>query len=408
MTGAKQAAVPPVSPGQLVCIRSPSQTSTRAPSLHPGLPAGARDDGRRPGGAPGHQPPGPLPAHPAAAARAAPGRRAGARARATRRCLLLRPARCCTRLLWVLRRVLHGSPQALPDSFSRLSCAGRPPAHPTPQAGRPSRVVNVASKLHFMGALSRTDPHLADRYTSLGAYAQSKLAQARWVWGRECLGLAVQQGQRRRRVGAGTQRAHMGGAPVSWPAVAVWSPNLRANAMPSAPCHSQPPFPFGLPGGLCRGAAAARRCRRRRCGAAPLAAQRGAAPGRGADRRRAQPAGPAAGRVPRAAAGHPAHAGTGCARLPGAGLLLGVGRLGMYWPRAPCCSCLTYSWACLEYLPTHFLCVNTPHMHVCPRRRAVQRVLRHQRRPGGRQAGGRRHVLRLQLRAHRGRQVSRV
>jgi retinol dehydrogenase 12 len=47
------------------------------------------------------------------------------------------------------------------------------------QAGRPSRVVNVSSKLHAMGHVCRDDPHLRvpGAYTSLAAYAQSKLVQ---------------------------------------------------------------------------------------------------------------------------------------------------------------------------------------------------------------------------------------
>lgn len=43
--------------------------------------------------------------------------------------------------------------------------------------GRPSRVVNVSSRLHLMGHLHRSDPNLRAGYTSLMSYAQSKLAQ---------------------------------------------------------------------------------------------------------------------------------------------------------------------------------------------------------------------------------------
>lgn len=43
--------------------------------------------------------------------------------------------------------------------------------------GRPARVLNVSSRLHLMGSMHRDDPHLIQRYTSLTAYAQSKLMQ---------------------------------------------------------------------------------------------------------------------------------------------------------------------------------------------------------------------------------------
>jgi retinol dehydrogenase 12 len=45
--------------------------------------------------------------------------------------------------------------------------------------GRPARVVSVSSRLHLMGRLHRSDPNmtLAGSYSSLAAYAQSKLAQ---------------------------------------------------------------------------------------------------------------------------------------------------------------------------------------------------------------------------------------
>ncbi|KAL4856494.1 Retinol dehydrogenase 12 [Chlorella vulgaris] len=45
------------------------------------------------------------------------------------------------------------------------------------QAGRPSRVVSVSSKLHFVGRLRRQDMNLQTGYSSLAAYGQSKLAQ---------------------------------------------------------------------------------------------------------------------------------------------------------------------------------------------------------------------------------------
>ena len=50
-----------------------------------------------------------------------------------------------------------------------------PPAHP--QRGHPARVVNVASKLHYMGAVRKDDLNLQKGYTSLDAYCQSKLLQ---------------------------------------------------------------------------------------------------------------------------------------------------------------------------------------------------------------------------------------
>lgn len=43
--------------------------------------------------------------------------------------------------------------------------------------GRPSRVVNVSSRLQLMGRLRRDDPNITTGYNSLAAYAQSKLAQ---------------------------------------------------------------------------------------------------------------------------------------------------------------------------------------------------------------------------------------
>ncbi|KAL4424097.1 hypothetical protein ABPG75_001398 [Micractinium tetrahymenae] len=47
------------------------------------------------------------------------------------------------------------------------------------QRGRPARVVNVSSKLHYMGSLRQHDINLQGQgvYSSLAAYAQSKLAQ---------------------------------------------------------------------------------------------------------------------------------------------------------------------------------------------------------------------------------------
>lgn len=54
--------------------------------------------------------------------------------------------------------------------------------HPLPlcvQAGRPSRVVHVSSKVHYMGSLHRQDMNLERGYNSLAAYGQSKLAQVR-------------------------------------------------------------------------------------------------------------------------------------------------------------------------------------------------------------------------------------
>ena len=43
--------------------------------------------------------------------------------------------------------------------------------------GRPARVVNVTSRLHLMTKWRRDDPNMTTGYTSLMAYAQSKLAQ---------------------------------------------------------------------------------------------------------------------------------------------------------------------------------------------------------------------------------------
>ncbi len=44
----------------------------------------------------------------------------------------------------------------------------------------PARVVNVTSRLHQLGRVTRDDPQLRRRhYSSLGAYASSKLAQVR-------------------------------------------------------------------------------------------------------------------------------------------------------------------------------------------------------------------------------------
>ena len=45
------------------------------------------------------------------------------------------------------------------------------------QTGRPGRVIHVSSKLHFVGSLHQADMNLAAGYSSLSAYAQSKLAQ---------------------------------------------------------------------------------------------------------------------------------------------------------------------------------------------------------------------------------------
>mgnify|MGYP001810435188 CR=1 FL=1 len=58
-----------------------------------------------------------------------------------------------------------------------LTCSSQPTARP--QSGRPARVVHVSSKLHFMGSLRQQDMNLSasGAYTSLAAYAQSKLAQ---------------------------------------------------------------------------------------------------------------------------------------------------------------------------------------------------------------------------------------
>ncbi|GAB4815098.1 hypothetical protein N2152v2_002144 [Parachlorella kessleri] len=50
------------------------------------------------------------------------------------------------------------------------------------QAGRPGRVVNVSSKLHFVGSLDTQDPQLLHRYSPLAAYSQSKLAQVLFAW----------------------------------------------------------------------------------------------------------------------------------------------------------------------------------------------------------------------------------
>ncbi|KAK2075920.1 hypothetical protein QBZ16_001256 [Prototheca wickerhamii] len=44
-------------------------------------------------------------------------------------------------------------------------------------AGHPARVVSVASKLHYMGAVRKDDLNLQKGYTSLDAYCQSKLLQ---------------------------------------------------------------------------------------------------------------------------------------------------------------------------------------------------------------------------------------
>ena len=44
------------------------------------------------------------------------------------------------------------------------------------ELGRPSRVVNVSSRLHLMGYIRREDPNITSGYNSLAAYAQSKLA----------------------------------------------------------------------------------------------------------------------------------------------------------------------------------------------------------------------------------------
>ena len=47
------------------------------------------------------------------------------------------------------------------------------------QAEQPARLVNVASKLHELGRIRTTDPHLKRRYLALQAYSNSKLAQVR-------------------------------------------------------------------------------------------------------------------------------------------------------------------------------------------------------------------------------------
>lgn len=56
------------------------------------------------------------------------------------------------------------------------------PLPPAMQEGRPGRVVNVSSKLHYLGRIHREDPQLATSYNSLAAYAQSKLAQVGQGW----------------------------------------------------------------------------------------------------------------------------------------------------------------------------------------------------------------------------------
>lgn len=43
--------------------------------------------------------------------------------------------------------------------------------------GQPSRIVNVSSRLHLMGSIRKNDPNLLHSFSSLTAYAQSKLAQ---------------------------------------------------------------------------------------------------------------------------------------------------------------------------------------------------------------------------------------
>lgn len=51
------------------------------------------------------------------------------------------------------------------------------------QSGRPSRVVNVSSKLHYVGSIHKQDPHLGGgAYKPLAAYSQSKLAQVLFAW----------------------------------------------------------------------------------------------------------------------------------------------------------------------------------------------------------------------------------
>ena len=67
-----------------------------------------------------------------------------------------------------------------PDSDWSTYASPRPrPRIPAcAQCGRPGRVVNVSSKLHYMGAIDRADPNLEHgRFSSLRAYCQSKLAQ---------------------------------------------------------------------------------------------------------------------------------------------------------------------------------------------------------------------------------------
>lgn len=46
-----------------------------------------------------------------------------------------------------------------------------------PQTSRPARVVNVASRLHYLGWIDRDDLNLDSGFTSLRAYSQSKLLQ---------------------------------------------------------------------------------------------------------------------------------------------------------------------------------------------------------------------------------------
>lgn len=47
----------------------------------------------------------------------------------------------------------------------------------SPQVGHPALVVNVASKLHYMGSVHQQDLNLRRWYTSVEAYCQSKLLQ---------------------------------------------------------------------------------------------------------------------------------------------------------------------------------------------------------------------------------------
>ena len=66
-----------------------------------------------------------------------------------------------------------------------------------PQAGRPSRVVHVSSKIHFMGSIHRDDLNLERSYNSLAAYGQSKLAQvgmACSLAGWDCLAACCEAG----------------------------------------------------------------------------------------------------------------------------------------------------------------------------------------------------------------------